>query len=663
MDTSAVSQTLESLSEQLQAERARLSSFMNPENPSFVQAFSTVQHLQSSLSAIGISLEELPSLSSVSDLRQELQRACSLANTVLGIHTERSRFEDRGEELIPLVELVSRQEEELRAVEEGEDFFITAAQDLVARNKSKLIVEVANLGEDLIAWSKSGCALRFAIQRGNETISLKSLHKMTHLLGEQDRKACEASDHLLSLLSKLIIDDCLEEDRTSEAVKITIGKSKHDSSLPSILQQVSQLLKFTYFDLSQRDQSLFLLFNRSLNLPVTLFPVLKRKLLQADPPSLTALTAFLSVLTQVHYPQDTIAFVQRIIADAEAEIVTFRCEMLIEQVRELILCQDSMSRTVSDQTEKWSISSKQGKKREERLAFVMSKMQVSDSVMRLVDCLQEFMQEIAKKTSAAALEMLIAARSCIQLFYSLRHFSQESNIRNSHISAALFYNDCLYFSHHLALISAEMGPHLPDSNSDMRVLSDFEPLIKSRAQECFLSLCTDVKRAIRDKMQQLNITKISGSSEEAEEMLLAVVSQITTEATSLGNVLGEEDFWHFLGIIVEFAAEDLLEKIFALKQVARDDEAALQQLIDQFLSLSQLFAQQQPAAFVTSWRKLEVVKEILENDMNGILKLFAEGKIAQALTFVELTKLIEAMFEDSPKRRESLRIMTGANPS
>ena len=661
MDTSAISQTLESLSQQLQAEKARLSSFMNPETSSFVQAFSTVQHLQSSLSTIGISLEDLPSLSSVSDLRQELQQACSLANTVLGIHAERSRFEDREEELIPLVELVSRQEAELRAVEEGEDFFITAAQDLVARNKSKLIVEVANLGDDLIAWSKSGCTLRLAIQRGKETISLKSLHKMTNLLGEQEQKACETSDHLLSLLSKLIIDDCLDEDRTSEAVKITIGKSKHDSSLPSILQQVSQLLKFTYFDLSQRDQSLFQLFNRSLNLSVTLFPALKRKLLQGNAASLAALSAFLSVLTEVHYPQEAITFVQRIIANAEAEIVTFRCEMLIEQARDLILCQDSMNRTVSDQTEKWSISSKQGKKREERLAFVMSKMQVSDSVMRLVECLQEFMQEIEKKPATAALEMLISARSCIQLFYSLRHYSQESNIRNSHISAALFYNDCLYFSHHLALISAEMGPHLPDSSSDMRVLSDFEPLIKSRAQECFLSLCADIKRTIREKTQQLNVIKLSGNYQEAEEMLLAVVSQITTEATSLGNVLAQEDFSHFLGIIVEFAAGNLLEKIFALKQVARDDETALQQLIDQFLSLGQLFAQQQPAAFVTSWRKLEVVKEILESDMNGILKLFAEGKIAQALSFEELTKLIEAMFEDSVKRRESLKIMTGGN--
>jgi len=658
MDSTSVSQALQSLSEQLQAEKGRLSSFLNPQDPSFVQAFATVQHLQSSLSSLGISLEELPSLQTLAAVRSELQQAHLVASTVLEIHSERSRFVDSREELVPLVELLSRQEGKLRAVQQEEDSLTTAAWDLLEEHKARLGVEVTDLWEDFVAWSKSGCTLRVAVQRGNETISLKFMQKMLHLLGESDRKAAETGNRLSKILGKLLVDDCIEEERSSEVVKISIGRTKHDSSLAALLQQVSTLLKFTYFDLSQRDQALFLLYNNCLNLTAALLPVLKRKLLQADPHHIAALKAFVTVLAEVHYPQETLKFVERVIADAEVEIVSFRCEMLIERVRELILCQDSQSRTVSDQTEKWSISSKQGKKGEGRMAFVLPKMQVSDSVVKLVECLQSFMEEITKNSSVAALEMLISARACVQLFYSLRRFSQDSNIRNSHLSAALFHNDCLYFGHHLVLISAEIGPYLPETATGLRVISDFEPLIKSRAMDCFLHLCEDIKLAIEEKMRQLSLVKLSGHSEEAEEVLLAVVSQINTEARSLGNVFSGEDFGQFIGTVVEFAAGSVLEKIFALQQIARDDETALQQLIDQFFSLGQLFGQQ-PGVCVPSWQKLEVVKEILENDMNGILKLFAEGKVTQTLSSAELTKLIEAMFEDSPKRRESLRVMTG----
>lgn len=658
MDLASVSQAIQSLSEQLEAEKGRLSSFLNQQDPSFVQAFSTVQHLHSSLCALGISLEELPCLQAVSDIRQELQQAHFLASTVLHIHTERSRFVDSREELGTLVEVLSAQEAKLRTVQQEEDFLTTAAWDLLMEHKAKLIVEVTNLWEDLVAWSKSGCTLRLVVQRGNETISLKSLQKMLRLLGEEDRKAAETGHRLSKLLSKLIVDDCLEEERSSEVVKISVGRTKHDSSLPALLEQVSKLLKFTYFDLSQRDQSVFHLFNNSLNLTEAVLPVLKRKLLQTNPGNIPALKAFSTVLAEVHYPPETLKFVERVIADAEVEIVSFRCEMLIERVRELILCQDSQSRTVSDQTEKWSISSKQGKRGEGRMAFVLPKMQVSDSVAKLVECLQSFMEEIAQNSPAAALEMLISARECVQLFYSLRRFSQDNNIHNSHLSAALFHNDCLYFGHHLVLISAEMRPHLPDTATGLQVISDFEPLIKFRAADCFLYLCEDIKLAIEEKMRQLSLVKLSGNSEEAEDVVLAVVSQISTEARSLENVFSEEDFGQFLSTIVEFAAGNVLEKVFALQQIARDDETALQQLIDQLFSLGQLFTQQ-PGACVPSWRKLEVVKEILENDMNGILKLFAEGKVAQTLSSADLTKLIEAMFEDSPKRRECLRIMTG----
>ena len=664
MDPASLSATLQSLSEQLQVEKNRLSSFMSLQDPSFVQAFTSVQHLQSSLSSLGLSLEELPDLQTVVSVRDQFQSEYSTAATVLEIHSNRSRFEDCNEDLYPLVTLLSQQEAKLRTLKENQkdDFLLTAAQDIVNKNHSRLVVQVTNMWDDLVVCGKNSCTVRGA----TGTITLKSVHEMMELLGELENKVNVNGKRLGELLGKLIAEDCIDEEKTGEMTKITLGREKHDGSLSSILENVSKFLQFLYTDYCLREESVFQFLDAALNLPATLFPVLKQKLLHSPsssrPKDLSSLTAFVSTLCDLQYPSQSLHFLQRIIADAEAEIVTFRCEMMLEKTRELILCQDSMNRSVSDQTEKWSVSSKQGKRGDSKLVFEIDKMQVSDSVIKIVEKLQDFMQEAVKKPTAAALEMLICARACVQLFYCLRHYSQEVSIRNSHISSALFHNDCLYFSHHLVLISTEIGPHMPATVSGLHSISDFEPLIKSKAMDCFLYLCEDVKKVIDEKMKQLNVVKLSGNFENAEETALAVVSQITTEAKSLENVLSQNDFSHFLGTIVEFAIESLVEKILNLDQIARDDETALQQIIDLFLGLGQLFSQS-PSEFVASWRKLEVVKEILENDMNGILKLFAEGKVAEALTFEELTKLIEAMFEDSPKRRESLKVMTGIKGS
>ncbi|KAI9309643.1 hypothetical protein BJ944DRAFT_63568 [Cunninghamella echinulata] len=240
--------------------------------------------------------------------------------------------------------------------------------------------------------------------------------------------------------------------------------------------------------------------------------------------------------------------------------------------------------------------------------------------------------------------------------------------------AMVFRNDCYWLANNMTALMDQDGNN--DALAKLKRLGDTwerivmaqfmtnVDIILSKAEEWnHAGLPTDLHQQQQHK--QLNKEVIS-----LESAIEVIVHQINTFITDINKVVTQKQSKAFLISIADNVFKKIMDGILGMGDIAADTSRSMAQALNGLAQLGTLFSmvveneesvnEVTLRQWIPHWQPFWMLKDMLDMTMADILDALYRGDLA-CFTHDQLTHLVCALFSDTPRRDETIRIIKSSD--
>jgi centromere/kinetochore protein ZW10 len=314
--------------------------------------------------------------------------------------------------------------------------------------------------------------------------------------------------------------------------------------------------------------------------------------------------------------------------------------------------------------------------------FKLHRSSVSDTAFKLMTTCRSIMEEAVSipvfaptdPLSSLAAGLYRAAREGLSMYRAIIPVSYAKEIANVPRTAAVLHNDCVYLAHHCHTLGLEYKPRFPPAEPDdakgqlLRqtcMFVDMVPLFREIADrslgEMLDKQAQQVSSLVGERTQLLG--KALSSNEDlaewsdAETALEAGLYHLRHLAETWRPILATD----ILNRSMSFLADVMLNIFLDQLSKANDISTAASQFVNTLFSkaiedLSMLLNPSRSRV----WDRFIAIGKFMDMSLADIQVALSDG-VFRNVTAPELSKLVTACFDNSPKRKQLLQSLSSSN--
>ncbi|KAL7579752.1 hypothetical protein ACA910_021893 [Epithemia clementina (nom. ined.)] len=271
-----------------------------------------------------------------------------------------------------------------------------------------------------------------------------------------------------------------------------------------------------------------------------------------------------------------------------------------------------------------------------------------------------------------------AARQVLDLYRAIVPVRYGKEIAQVPRTAAIFYSDCVYLAHHCHALGLKYRDKYPEDSSSSSISADLRrvcifvdkvPLFRDMADRCMRDMLDRQSRQVQELVRPripllskaLRSTEIVAEWADAETALNAALYHLQHLAQQWKPVLSQQTFHSALGYLAHVLFTLFLEPVLAAPIFSTDACEFVHNLfgtaLDRVQVLLQLsFDQDNVEKVVPTWNRLKAVGLFMDMTLNDVEAALSQGLFA-SVTGQELSHLLSAVFDDSPRQKELLKLV------
>jgi centromere/kinetochore protein ZW10 len=316
--------------------------------------------------------------------------------------------------------------------------------------------------------------------------------------------------------------------------------------------------------------------------------------------------------------------------------------------------------------------------------FLMDKSSISQVASNLLELVIETMDQAIEcattKRSLISPSLYRAARELIDLFRAIIPTAYSKEIASIPRTAAVFHNDCVYFTNKLLTLGVEYRDKFPqeenDKDSALKVICTFldaVPIFRELADKSMNEMIDYQKTQLSELISpRINYIKESlGSNEgviewtEAETALTSGIYHLRHLSRAWKPVLSHDVYGRTMGSLVDTLYKLYLDKIIGAKDISEEATHFVSALFrDAVRSTSEFFgspqdlveATKEVSRYCSLYHKFTAVGKFMDMTLTDINMGLSDGTF-QSVSSAELTALVVAAYSDTPKRRSLLQLL------
>lgn len=316
--------------------------------------------------------------------------------------------------------------------------------------------------------------------------------------------------------------------------------------------------------------------------------------------------------------------------------------------------------------------------------FFMDKSSISQVASNLLELVIETMDQAIECASTnralVAPSLYRAARELIDLFRAIIPAAYSKEIASIPRTAAVFHNDCVYFSNKLLTLGVEYRDKFPEEENEnhiaLKVICTFVdavPIFRELADKSMNEMI-DYQKAQLSELISPRIQYIKealGSNEgviewtEAETALTSGIYHLRHLSRAWKPVLSYDVYGRTIGSLVDTLYKLYLDKIIGAKDISEEATHFVSALFrDAVRSTSEFFgspqdvieATKEASRYCSLYQKFTTVGKFMDMTLTDVNMGLSDGTF-RSVSSAELTALVLAIYTDSPKRRSLLQLL------
>lgn len=315
------------------------------------------------------------------------------------------------------------------------------------------------------------------------------------------------------------------------------------------------------------------------------------------------------------------------------------------------------------------------------LLFLSENCMVSEAASQLMELVHQTLQDVCVSSPRVALEFYRAARDALLLYEAIVPVKLERQLEGLNQAAVLMHNDCLYLSQEILGLAFEYRSHFPSSIKEHAIFVDMAPrfrlmaeeILQRQIQHVIFNLIEAIDGA--DGFQNTHQMKQYESAKFSMDQVVFILEKVHIIWEPL---LMPSTYKNSMCMVLESVLSRMTKDILLLDDIAAEETIQLQRLINLILEtlsslLESLTADNQEGKshesstrtiddLIPSLLKIRKLADILDMPLKSITTAWESGELIRyGFTLSEVVDLIQAIFTDSPLRKECLRRIHSAS--
>ena len=245
---------------------------------------------------------------------------------------------------------------------------------------------------------------------------------------------------------------------------------------------------------------------------------------------------------------------------------------------------------------------------------------------------------------------LSSVREAAVLFQALRGVKKEENLTD----LMFICSDTEYFLEELEKFPSLVST-FPDCLSFLLDYSDIIPLFQPMLELTYATIFDHFKKLLIEKSLKFDFTQFEKEISYQEAVLLSCLKLIKKN-----EVLGffpKRKSYLILGKLLDELITETVSRVLSLKDIYIKEIQLLKHFFDKIFDSKEIFEGDSPIDYCKEWEKLEALLEIIEGKLIDIVTSFERKRFLNLFTARQLRKLIKALFIDSDKRKNALKVI------
>lgn len=274
--------------------------------------------------------------------------------------------------------------------------------------------------------------------------------------------------------------------------------------------------------------------------------------------------------------------------------------------------------------------------------------------------------EYAKYRVASAASALYSVPTLVLAGYRALAQSYYTTLQGGNM---FLYNDTVRLATELETFSSGLEHSEPDAFRRIKITDDIEALSSfgKRAYGKEMESQRTILRDLLDGAQGFANCTEEPFSAECENAIAMTMDRLRLLGKEWEPILSQSAWLQSLGSLLSTIIGKIIMDICDLSDISEPESGKLRQLCNEVEKISVLFAlkedaersehearPERTAIFTPNWIKFQYLGEILDSSLADIKYLWSEGALKLDFEPGEIIDLIEALFVDSPRRKEAI---------
>lgn len=374
------------------------------------------------------------------------------------------------------------------------------------------------------------------------------------------------------------------------------------------------------------------------------------------------------------YKDDEPTPLRKFVTNFSQSYVDKRRSAILQQARTILL-QNDYHNTVEVGEDVVKQPTDDGKMEQDGMAvFHLHKASVSQTAtMMLALCRTTMDEAVVSSTKMLPSTLYRTAREVLDLFRAIIPMTLEHEIAHVPRTAAILHNDCVYLAHHCLTLGLEYKEQFAATDERGHALRqtcmfvDMVPIFRELADQV---LGDQLERQQRELQQNIVCIPLLGESlksneslsewVDAETAMKAGIHHVSSHNLQWGSgVLSKSVYTRCMGFLMDSIFTLFLDQVFMASAISEPASHFVGSIFR--LGMQGAVAVMGGADDLVgcqSWNRFSAVGRFTEMSLADITVALSEG-VFRSITGPELSHLIQATFDDSPKRRVLLQALSG----
>lgn len=418
-------------------------------------------------------------------------------------------------------------------------------------------------------------------------------------------------------------------------------------------------------------------------LPTYLAPEQMHQLADTQAALQAVVTPFLEGLVEHKLLPQPDSRLSRFVANLDQKYVQHRRALKLNQVRSLLMQNDYHNTVVVGKEHvRQNGPDEQLGVQDGMAVFQLHRAAISDTAQQLLsicrECLEEAVQQAAlphklkSPLSFLAATLYKTARECLDLYRAIIPVQYRMEVEQVPRTAAVLHNDCVFLAYHCQILGIEYKARFPSpSSTDVRgqilqqtfMFVDMVPSFRGLAETALRKMLDRQAQQIQELVYEritlfgkaLRSDEILAEWSEAEGAVNAGLYHIRHLSQAWKPVLSYEIFHRCICYLADVMFTLLLEQLGK----ATDISTTACQFVNNLFQHAMEGMLEHLDGDVSSsrvWERFSTIGRLMDMTLNDINIGLSSGTF-RSVTGQELGWLITATFDDTPKRRDLLKIL------